>query len=220
MQKIIFYTFAFFLFIGCSANKQYVSNTSINTNREISLQKTNHTINENKRILIYSASVTLEVKNPDSTNHQLGVIAQKYDGYVLNLTNKSSSIRVKTTALNEAISDIANLGKVKDKKITGQDLTEQYTDLNVRLENANNARKRYLELMEKAENVEAALKIEKELERLNGEIDMLKGKINKLEHLSEFSTIVIQMEDKVKPGVLGYIGIGLYKSIKWLFVRN
>jgi hypothetical protein len=88
------------------------------------------------------------------------------------------------------------------------------------LDNASNARKRYLELLAKAETVEAALKVEKELERLNGEIDSLEGKINQLKHLSEYSTITVYLEEKVKPGILGYVGIGLYESVKWIFVRN
>ena len=74
--------------------------------------------------------------------------------------------------------------------------------------------------MEEAENVEAALKVEKELERLNEKIDLLKGKINRIDHLSEYSTISINYEQHKKPGILGYIGLGLYKGVKWLFVRN
>ncbi|MFM7854433.1 MAG: DUF4349 domain-containing protein, partial [Flammeovirgaceae bacterium] len=71
-----------------------------------------------------------------------------------------------------------------------------------------------------AENVEAALKVEKELERLNGEIDLITGKLNRLSHLSDFSTIDVELVEQKKIGVLGYIGIGIYKAMKWLFVRN
>jgi hypothetical protein len=77
-----------------------------------------------------------------------------------------------------------------------------------------------LELLAKAENVEAALKVEKELERLNSTIDLLKGKMNRINHLAEFSTITINLKEKKKPGIIGYVGIGIYRSVKWLFVRN
>ena len=82
------------------------------------------------------------------------------------------------------------------------------------------ARKIYLELLKKAENVETALKVEKELERLNETIDLIKGKMNRINNLAEYSTIVINLKEKKKPGIIGYIGIGLYHSVKWLFVRN
>ena len=91
--------------------------------------------------------------------------------------------------------------------------------LKIRLDNATKARETYLALLKKAENVESALKVEKELERLNGEIDILEGKMQKLSHLSQYSTITINIKSKPKPGILGYIGIGIYKSVRWLFVR-
>ncbi|MEL6628160.1 MAG: DUF4349 domain-containing protein, partial [Bacteroidota bacterium] len=64
------------------------------------------------------------------------------------------------------------------------------------------------------------LKVEKELERLNTELDLLKGQMKRLENLTTFATINIRHEEKKKPGPLGYIGLGLYHSVKWLFVRN
>jgi hypothetical protein len=86
---------------------------------------------------------------------------------------------VKSEHLNDAIKEISELGKVQGKSLSGQDVTEEYLDFQIRLENAEKSRERYLELLAKAENVEAALKVEKELERLNGTIDLLKGKMNR-----------------------------------------
>ncbi|HBS88024.1 MAG: hypothetical protein A2W91_10095 [Bacteroidetes bacterium GWF2_38_335] len=172
------------------------------------------------RMVIYSAEIDLKVKNTDSTNSLLKAIAEKYDGYVMTLGNFKSEIRVKAGKLNQAITDVEKLGKLKNKVITGKDVTEEYYDVQIRLENAKKARDRYLELLAKAENVEAALKVEKELERLNGEIDSMEGKINRLSHLTEYSTITVEMEKRVKPGILGYFFSGLYKGVKWLFVRG
>lgn len=196
--------------IGLAVGDSYTSNDK-NVDLENAAQP---------RIVIYNASLNLVVKTPDSTNVLLTEIAKKYEGYVQTLGSKKSVIRVKADNLHEALADISGLGKVKSKTVSGEDVTDQYTDYKIRLENAYNARKRYLELLEKAENVEAALKVEKELERLNGEIDSMEGRLKMLEHLASYSTITIYMEEKVKPGILGYIGIGIYKSIKWLIVRN
>ena len=60
----------------------------------------------------------------------------------------------------------------------------------------------------------------KELERLNTELDQLQGQMKRLENLTSFSTITIRHEERKKPGPIGYIGIGLYEAVKWLFVRN
>jgi cell division protein ZapA (FtsZ GTPase activity inhibitor) len=172
------------------------------------------------RMVIYNAALSITVTLPDSTNARLTDIANKYDGYVVTIGNHKSTIRVKSNQLKLAVDDISKLGKITYKRISGEDVTDRYVDFQIRLENAKKARERYLELLEKAENVEAALKVEKELERLNGEIDSLEGRLKQLMHLSDYSTITISIEEKRKLGVLGYIGVGLYKGVRWLFVRN
>lgn len=147
-------------------------------------------------------------------------MAGRYDGYVLEIGTSRVVIRVKSNALEAALNDIAGLGMVRDKNITGQDVTEAYADDAIRLENAEKSRERYLELLARAENVEAALQVERELERLNGLMSVLKGRLNRLDHLSEYSTITVWVMERREPGLLGYVAIGLYRSVRWLFVRN
>ncbi|MBC8147315.1 MAG: DUF4349 domain-containing protein [Bacteroidetes bacterium] len=172
------------------------------------------------RKILFSAYLSLTVKNPDTANYHIEKIAKKYKGYVNQIGTYRTIIRVKSDKLNEALAEISALGRVESKSLTGQDVTEEYLDYQIRLQNAEKASGRYLELLAKAENVEAALAVEKELERLNGTIDLLKGKMNRINHLAEFSTITLNLKEKKKPGVLGYVGMGLYYSVKWLFVRN
>lgn len=170
--------------------------------------------------ILFSAFLSLTVEVPDTANSQIEKIAKKYNGYINEIGTYRTIIRVKSENLNNAIKEISELGKVLSKNISGQDVTEEYLDYKIRLENAEKSRERYLELLSKAENVEAALKVEKELERLNETIDLFKGKMNRIDHLSEYSTITINLKEKKKPGLIGYIGVGLYYSVKWLFVRN
>lgn len=175
---------------------------------------------DQNRVVIYNANLRVEIKSPDSCNSQLEKIAEQHGGYVVSLGNRRSVIRVKAENLNKAIGDVSQLGKVQNKTIYGEDVTESFIDNQIRLENAKNARKRYLELLEKAENVEAALKVEIELERLNGQIDLYEGTLRKLTHLSDYSTLTVDLEEKVKPGILGYVGIGIWGGMRWLFVRS
>lgn len=173
-----------------------------------------------QRKILYSAFLTLAVEQPDSTSKEISHIAEKFGGYANEIGTYQAIIRVKSDRLDEAVAAVSALGKVQNKRLSGQDVTAEYLDYQIRLENAQKARNRYLELLEKAENVEAALKVEKELERLNGTIDMLKGRMNRVDHLSAFSTITVTIKEKTKPGVLGYLGLGVYHAFKWLFVRN
>lgn len=175
--------------------------------------------NMDKKI-IYSTTLNLTVKIPDSANVQIGAIAKKYNGYVQQSGTEMCIIRVEEKSLKAAENDIALLGKVESKSSSGQDVTGEYLDYTIRLENAQKARDRYLELLAKAENVQSALLVEKELERLNETIELMKGQMNRIDHLAAYSTITVYLKEKKKPGVIGYIGIGIYKAVKWLFVRN
>ena len=173
-----------------------------------------------ERKVLFNAYLSLIVKIPDTANNQIIAIAKKYNGYVNQVGTYNTIIRVESDKLDKALEEIEALGKTDSKSISGQDVTDEYLDYEIRLENAQKARERYLELLEKAENVEAALKVEIELERLNQTIDLLTGKMNRIDHLVQYSTITISLKEKKKPGILGYIGMGLYYSVKWMFVRN
>lgn len=175
---------------------------------------------DKNRVVLYNASITLLLKEPDSLNKKLPLLTKKYDGYVMTVGDELSTIRVPAAQLSNVLQDLSAMGKVKARSLSGQDVTDDYTDYTIRLDNAERARQRYLQLLEKAENVEAAVKVEKELERLNSEIDLLKGKLARFDHLAAFSTVTIHLEKKHKIGLLGYPFVGLYKGIKWLFVRD
>jgi len=205
---------------GCGTQYRAYSPSFGDANDKASTTNENTDDSAGKRIVIYNATLTIVIKNPDSANSALAKIAEEFSGYVSTLGNKSSTIRVKADKLNEAITEISKLGKIKEKVLSGNDVTDEYKDYEIRLDNANKARARYLELLSKAENVEAALKVEKELERLNGEIDLLEGKLKRLKHLREYSTITIYLNEKTRLGVLGYVVVGLYEGVKWLFIRN
>jgi hypothetical protein len=170
--------------------------------------------------VIYSSSIYLTVENPDTAIARITSIAKQHKGYVQESGTTKCVVRIPNESQTAAAGAIEACGKVTYKNTTGQDVSDQYADYEIRLDNAKNARKRYLELLEKASTVAEALLVEKELERLNETIDLLEGKMNRIDHLSTYSTITIYLKEKKKPGIIGYIGIGIYHSVKWLFVRN
>jgi len=174
----------------------------------------------NKEMLVYNASVSLTVRNQDSTMSRIEKLATKEDGYVVSKSNYKIVIRIDTKQMNGILETIMKEGKVDSKNISTRDVSDEYADVQIRLDNAEKARTRYLELLAKAENVEAALKVEKELERLNTEIDQLRGQLKKMEHDVRYSTITVNVYEKPKLGVLGYVFVGIGKGVKWLFVRG
>ena len=212
MKSIIFIAFAAVFISSCALEKSRsdaYSNQDWASDEYMSDQK-----------IIYTSSVHLIVRYPDSASVELGKIAKKYRGYLNENGTTKAILRVRSNSLDSALIDIEELGNVESKTIQGKDVSEEYADYAIRLENAEKARSRYLELLAKAETVEAALLVEKELERLNGSIELMKGKMHRIDHLVEYSTITVYLKEKKKPGIIGYIAVGAYKGVKWLFVRN
>ena len=224
--------FAPFIFSSCKSHSkanlptiQQQKTGSINENytserlNSLEIKKNPQTPKEKRKIL-YSANMTLVSPLPDSINPQLERIAEKYDGYVGYLSTRQTTIRIKSEEFDNVIGEIEKLGKITRKDIIGNDVTEQYWDAQIRLDNALATRKRYIELLQMAKNVEEAILVERELTRISQDIDLLKGQINKIDNLEEFATITISIKEKKKLGLLGYVGVGLYKTVKWFFVRN
>jgi hypothetical protein len=187
---------------------------------KVKLSSSTVTAGFNKEMLVYNASLTLTVRNQDSTMARIEKLTLKEEGYVVSKSNYKIVVRIDTKRMNSAIETIMKEGKVDSKNISTRDVSDEYADVQIRLDNAEKARTRYLELLAKAENVEAALKVEKELERLNTEIDQLRGQLKKMEHDVRYSTITVNVYEKPKLGVLGYVFVGIGKGVKWLFVRG
>lgn len=176
---------------------------------------------ENKHIVLYNAQLTITSKeSSDSVNAYLANFATSHGGFVVKLGYNQSIIRVLSVNLGKALNELSGSHTVSKKVITGEDVTSDYMDYQLRLDNAIKARERYLELLKQSENVSTTLQVEKELERITGEIEELKGELNKLGVLAEYATITIDLEKQSKPGVIGYVFVGIYKGVKWLFVRE
>lgn len=172
------------------------------------------------RKILYAANLTVVVAEPDSAVARTVALALAYGGFMSNTSSTTARIRVPTARFEEAMAAISAYGKLRSKYVSGQDVTDQYLDLGIRLDNAEKSRARYLELLARAETVEAALAVERELERLNEVIDRYKGQRQRMDQLERFSTIDVTFAEKAKLGPLGYVFKGLYSGVKWLFVRK
>jgi hypothetical protein len=170
---------------------------------------------------IYTADVTFsaEEKKMEARAEAIKALLSEETGYVSSYANNYLVLRVRAEHFDSVIALLENTEGYRRKRINAQDVTEQYRDLHIRLENLEKFKARYEELLSRAANVEEMLGIERELERVTREIETLKGRILYLENQISFSTIRINIEKKVKPGILGYVFYGIYRGVEWLFVR-
>jgi hypothetical protein len=177
-------------------------------------------IKQEERKIIYNGSMSIKVKKLEEQTKQVIEKAKAQGGYMVSSDIDRVTIRIPAAKLNSFMDEIAIFGEVESRNVYSQDITDEYADMRIRLDNAEKARKRYLELLEKATDVSDILAIEKELERLNGETERLKGQINSYDKQVKYSSVNVYFIEKVKPGPVGYIFVGLYKAVKFLFVRG
>jgi hypothetical protein len=83
--------------------------------------------------------------------------------------------------------------EVRRQSVTGEDVTEEYSDLQARVRHLEATEARLLSLMEEAEDTEATLAVFSELQRVQSEIEQVKGRVQYLEQSSALSTVSIEL---------------------------
>ncbi len=154
---------------------------------------------QTQRLIIKTGSMNVEVDDIDiavgnATSYVVGL-----GGYIQS-QNVSGSGRFKSATLTlgvpveqfeNAMATFREYGEVGSENATGQDVTEEYVDLNSRLTNLEATQTRLRELYEEARNVEETLEVDRELRRIEEEINVIQGRINYLADRAAFSTITL-----------------------------
>lgn len=86
------------------------------------------------------------------------------------------------------------------RNVHGQDVTERFFDLKIRLDNAEKVRKRLLALLEKATNVKDSVAVERELGRVTEQIERFKGQLKFLRDRIAYSTITLRVHKRTPWG--------------------
>ena len=87
-------------------------------------------------------------------------------------------------------------GRITQKDVSAENMTEQYKDLRGRLDNATVQRDRLRELLDQAENVSDLMQIERSLTEAQSTVEALTGQINHLDQRVSFSTVSISLNEE------------------------
>ena len=104
------------------------------------------------------------------------------------------TLRIPAAAFDEAVADLKALAvEVLEEQTRAEDVTEAYTDLNIRLRNLEAAEEQFRVLFERAERVQDILEIQDRLQHVRGEIERLRGQLNVLEDRVSLATVRVQL---------------------------
>ncbi len=148
------------------------------------------------RYIIYSATMGMFVESVEGAHESVEALVKKHNGWIKSSQNTQFRIRVPAAKFEPLIEALKALGDVQHVNKTGQDVTEEFFDLQARLANAEHMRQRYIQLLAKAKNVKESLEIERELGRITEIIERHKGRLKYLKNHVAFSTIVITLQPK------------------------
>ncbi|WP_182200686.1 DUF4349 domain-containing protein [Paraliobacillus salinarum] len=161
---------------------------------------------ETDRKIIYNANVTLEVKDFQGTIERLEKEIDGAGGYIVssdsyqiekNVHEGTITARIPQEQFEAFISMVEKSDmKVTQKNISGEDVTEQYVDLEARLKSKQVVEKRLLAFMEQAEKTEDLLKISNDLANVQEEIEQITGRMNYLKNKSDFATVSLHIQER------------------------
>ena len=151
------------------------------------------------RNLILTANISMRSKDPWATSDRAQAITIGLGGDVLNLNqsgkgdNRSATLtmRVPASRFSDALRQLKELdGEVVTSNVSGQDVTDQFVDLQARLAAKQTEEQRYLALLARASTVDEILKVDAALGVVRTQVEQLTGQINSIKSRTEFSTIV------------------------------
>ncbi len=175
-------------------------------------------VNSGERMIAYTSTIHYEVADVDATRISITDSVKQYEGIIVQETNSYLVVRIPINKYDQFIKTIGSINRIVKSEMYGEDITDVYEDIVLKLESKIKLRERYLLLLNRAERIEDILSIERELERINIEIQSLEGKKNESEKKVEYIKLNIYINKKVMPGPLGWIFYLGYKAIEWLFV--
>ena len=158
------------------------------------------------RIVVHTARMSLVVQDVADAVDRITDAARDLGGWVVNSERTSRhsgtiSIRVPAERLNDAIFQIEGLAlDVESRALTSEDVTDEYVDSESRLASMRVVEERLLSFLDRALNVEDALRVQNELAALQLQIESIQGRLNFLQQTSAYSLIVVSL--RLAPGTV------------------
>ena len=162
------------------------------------------------RKIIRNADLTMEVPSTTDTQHRIVSIAETHGGFVVTSETKQRDnvepakrtldiklvVRVPENQFGATLDQIRALGNgtPKEEKVTGQDVTEEFIDLEARMKTQKALEAQFLLIMRQTGKIADALEVQREIADVRTEIEKLEGRKRFLENRSSLSTITINLE--------------------------
>lgn len=158
------------------------------------------------RKVIRTGTIELLVVSFDDARAKIEAAVAQAGGYIdsTNITRRQDQIsdgtivvRLPQDKLGDMTGKLAQIGEVISEQTNAADITDQYVDVSARLAAARTLEKRLLELAsDHSGKIDQVLSVERELERVRGEIEGYEGHLRQWNDQVAMSTLTLQVRTK------------------------
>lgn len=207
------------------SNYQYKDAAEINIQEEASMSSVPEMAPETiEQKLIKESYLRFETQDLEKTYQQIIQYVKQNNGFIqddnstksYNLISRNLVIRIPSNGFQKTIDSISKQVQYFDnKRISSKDVTEEFIDLEARLNAKKSLEARYLELLSKAKNVKEILEIERELSNIREEIEAKQGRLKYLQNKVSLSTLNIEFyKQTAESGITISYGTKMWNAVK------
>ena len=178
------------------------------------------------RKIIRNADITMEVESTTDAQHQVTTIAESHGGFVVtseakqreNIDPSKRTVDIKLVAripadrFGVALDQIKKLaGNLPEANVNGQDVTEDFIDLEARIKTQKALELQFLDIMKQADTVQEAMEVQRQIAGVRTDIEKLEWRKRFLENRSSLSTITVNIQ---APKVIAVNPTGVGHSVR------
>jgi hypothetical protein len=102
-------------------------------------------------------------------------------------------VRVPSDRFEDTLKELRDIGRIESEFVDTQDVTDEFVDLEARIRNARTAERVLLNLMGEATTIADTIRVQNQLERVQENIERMRGRLRVLENQTSFSTLAVDV---------------------------
>jgi hypothetical protein len=161
-----------------------------------------------ERLIVRTGQMSIVAADTETALAEIARLAEMSGGWVVSSNvyqyderakMGSITVRVPADRFDEIVAAVKETAVSTTRESTdSQDVTDEYVDLSSRLDNLEATAQRVRAFLDDARNVEEALDVNRELSRLEEQIEVIKGRMQYLSQSAAYSTLTVE----IRPDVL------------------
>ena len=172
----------------------------------------------NLKKIIKSGDMTIEVADIKTAQEKIQNFVKNNKAYIQNerfsnaetQTTLSMEIRIPNQNFDNLINSFSDeIGSISEKNIRVQDVTEEYTDVSIRLKNKLAYLEKYRDLLKRSASTKDLLEIQEKIRGLEEEIESSEGRLRYIDDQVNYSTLNLTLtKEKPRNTITSKIGFG------------